>query len=89
MVVFQSLTTPGGIRLPNCQGNTKSVRTSSFICCRKWSCHDIVGGVMSKIAYRVSCQVVGDVIPRAGAGVHSSIIAKYERTLRKLAFLLA
>jgi hypothetical protein len=29
MAVFQSLTTPSGIRLPSCQGNTKSVRTSS------------------------------------------------------------
>jgi hypothetical protein len=28
-------TTPGGIRLPTCQDNTKSVRTSSFTCCRK------------------------------------------------------
>src|SRR5271155_1559769 len=46
MVVFQSLTTPGGIRLPSCQDNTKSVRTSSFICC---SCYDKVGGVMSKM----------------------------------------
>ena len=35
MVVFQSLTTPGGIRLPSCQDNIRSVRTSSFICCRK------------------------------------------------------
>jgi hypothetical protein len=35
MVVFQSLTTPSGIRLPSCQDNTKSARTSSIICCRK------------------------------------------------------
>jgi hypothetical protein len=35
MVAFQSLTTPDGIGLPSCQDNTKSVRMSSFKCCRK------------------------------------------------------
>ena len=35
MAVFQSLTTPDRIRPPSCQDNTKSVRTSSFICCRR------------------------------------------------------
>jgi hypothetical protein len=30
MAVFQSLTTPGGIRLPSCQDNTNIVRISSY-----------------------------------------------------------
>ena len=50
VAVFQSLTTPGRIRLHSCQDNTKSVRTSSFICCRKQTCYNQVGGVMSKNA---------------------------------------
>jgi hypothetical protein len=58
MAVFQSLTTPGGIRLPSCQDNTKFVRTSSFICSRKLKIYDKVDGVMSKNACRVSRQVV-------------------------------
>jgi hypothetical protein len=29
--------------------NTKSIRISSFIYCRKWSCYNKVGGVMSKM----------------------------------------
>jgi len=48
IAVFQSLTTPGGIRLPSYQGNTKSVRTSSFTCC----------SVISKNTCRVSPPVV-------------------------------
>jgi len=55
---FQSLTTPGGIRLPSCQGNTKSVRTSSFTCCREYSYYDKVDGVISKNACRVSLPLV-------------------------------
>jgi hypothetical protein len=31
MAVFQSLTTPGRIRLPSCYDNTKTTRTLSFI----------------------------------------------------------
>ena len=57
MAVFQSFTALDGIRPLSCQDNTKSVRTSSFICCRKYSCYDKVGGVMSKKASRVSRQL--------------------------------
>jgi hypothetical protein len=35
MAEFQSLTTPGRIRLPSCYDNTKTVHTLSFICYRK------------------------------------------------------
>ena len=50
MAVFQYLTTPGRIRQPSCYDNTKTVPTLSFICYRKYSCYDKVGGVMCKNA---------------------------------------
>ena len=61
MAVFQSLTAPDGSGPPSCQDNIKSARISSFICCRKYSCYDKVGGVMSRKASRVSRQLVRDI----------------------------